>query len=58
MLEGPDTGTVGLYKEERIATREPSDTEREVADKALAAVPGGADRLLYARVDLIPGQDG
>ena len=24
----------------------------------MAAVPGGAKRLLYARVDLIPGADG
>jgi hypothetical protein len=58
MLSGPDTGKVGLYKEELITARVPSDAEREVADKALAAVPGGADRLLYARVDVIPGPDG
>jgi hypothetical protein len=58
MLDGPDTGEVGLYKEERITARVPTELELEVADKALAAVPGGADRLLYARVDLIPGQDG
>ncbi len=29
-----------------------------MAERALAAVPGGPDRLLYARVDLIPGPDG
>lgn len=63
MLEGPDvpgsgTRPPGLYRPERITSREPSTAERELADKALAAVPGGADRLLYARVDLIPGPDG
>ncbi|MFJ4711864.1 RimK family alpha-L-glutamate ligase [Streptomyces sp. NPDC088785] len=36
----------------------PTDAERAVADRALAAVPGGAERLLYARVDLVDGPDG
>jgi hypothetical protein len=58
MLDGPDTGEVGLYKEELITTRVPSDAELDVAARALAAVPGGADRLLYARVDLIPDPGG
>jgi glutathione synthase/RimK-type ligase-like ATP-grasp enzyme len=47
-----------LYRPERITAREPSAAERELAERALAAVPGGPDRLLYARVDLIPGPDG
>jgi hypothetical protein len=47
-----------LYRPEEITVRTPSDAEIRVAEKALAAVPGGADRLLYARVDLIPGPDG
>lgn len=34
-----------------------TEAELDVASRALAAVPGGAD-LLYARVDLIPGPDG
>jgi len=29
-----------------------------VARRVLAEIPGGSDRLLYARVDLIPGPDG
>jgi hypothetical protein len=57
MLTGPDQATEGLYKEESIRPRSPLDAELEIARKALAAVPGGADRLLYARVDLIPGPD-
>jgi hypothetical protein len=60
MLSGPDSGTrpPGLYLPERITTRPASDAEVEVAGKVLAAVPGGPGRLLYARVDLIPGPDG
>ncbi|GAA0804120.1 ATP-grasp domain-containing protein [Spirilliplanes yamanashiensis] len=58
LLDGPDAGVDGLYRTERITAREPSDAELAVAGRVLAAVPGGADRLLYARVDLIPGPDG
>jgi hypothetical protein len=57
MLDGPDRGAAGLYREERIDPREPDVAERAVADRVLAAAPPGAD-LLYARVDLIPGPDG
>jgi hypothetical protein len=58
MLTGPAEPVDGLYKVEEFSAREPSPAERAVAGRALAAVPGGADRLLYARVDLIPGPDG
>jgi hypothetical protein len=58
LLRGPDLGEAGLYKEEAITARLPTPAELMVADLALAAVPGGADRLLYARVDLIPGPGG
>ena len=37
---------------------DPTDAQRAVAEAALAAVPGGAAGLGYARVDLIPGPDG
>ncbi len=49
---------MALYRQEILAAREPSAAEHDVAGKALAAVPGGADRLLYARVDLVNGPDG
>ncbi|MGW0436027.1 ATP-grasp domain-containing protein [Micromonospora sp. NPDC003197] len=58
MLTGPDYGVEGLYRTEKITARTPSDAERAVAERVLAAVPGGPERLLYARVDLIPGPDG
>ncbi|MEV1287493.1 hypothetical protein [Micromonospora sp. NPDC049679] len=58
MLTGPDQGVDDLYLAEKITPRTPSEAEQAVARQVLAAVPGGAERLLYARVDLIPGPDG
>jgi hypothetical protein len=58
MLHGPDTGDDELYMAEEITARTPTPAELAVAQRVLAAVPGGTGRLLYARVDLIPGQDG
>lgn len=58
MLTGPDVGGGGLYRPERISARAASDAEIALAHRAVAAVPGGAGQLLYARVDMIPGSDG
>jgi hypothetical protein len=58
ILTEEDQGDYGLYRPEEITPRDPSRLERAVAEGALAAVPGGVERLLYARVDLIPGSDG
>lgn len=58
MLSGPDKGVSGLYKAERIDPAEASAAELAVAERALDAVPGGRDRLLYARVDLVPDDSG
>jgi glutathione synthase/RimK-type ligase-like ATP-grasp enzyme len=58
LLTGPEPEVVGLYREEEIGPAEPSDAELKVAEQTLAAVPGGPDRLLYARVDLVPGPEG
>ena len=57
MLDGPDTGPEGIFRE-NVSPRTPSPAELDAAQRVLGAVPGGADRLLYARVDLIPGPDG
>lgn len=48
----------GLFVQEQIDPRTPSDAELAVARAVLDAVPGGHQRLLYARVDLIPDGDG
>ncbi len=58
MLTGPDLGPDGLYKAEEITPRTATPAQLAVAERVLAAVPGGTRRLLYARVDLIPGPDG
>ena len=57
MLNGPDAEVDGLYKEEDIQPRQPSEAEVRVGTQALAAVAVGAGRLLYARVDLIASRD-
>ena len=57
MLTGPDEGPIDPGSEQ-ISARTPSPAELAVARQVLAAIPGGAKRLLYARVDLIPGPDG
>jgi hypothetical protein len=54
------TGTgelTGAYDED-ITARTPAEAELELARRVLAVIPGGAERLLYARVDLVPGADG
>lgn len=48
----------GLFVQEQIDAREPSADELAVARRIVAAIPGGFDQVLYARVDLIPGPDG
>lgn len=55
---GGEDSVEGLYRPEEITARRPSAAELELAERALAQVPGGADRLLYARVDLLPGPGG
>ena len=54
------TGTgerTGEYDEE-ITARTPTVAELDIARRVLAVIPGGTERLLYARVDLVPGAGG
>lgn len=48
----------GLYRDEKIRARSPSRAQLDLAERALAAVPSVRDPLAYARVDLVPDQDG
>lgn len=48
----------GLFVQEQIDPREPTPAELAVAKEIVQHIPGGLDRVLYARVDLIPGPDG
>ena len=57
VLTGPDEGDIEPGSEV-IGPRTPSAAELALAARALQAVPGGTKRLLYARVDMIPGPDG
>jgi glutathione synthase/RimK-type ligase-like ATP-grasp enzyme len=59
MLDGPDPGDgIRLFRPEAISARIPTADEVALAQRTLEAVPGGADRLLYARVDMIASPDG
>jgi hypothetical protein len=48
----------GLYKEEQIDQRGASDAELALAQRTLAVLPFGSADLLYARVDMVPGENG
>ena len=48
--------TRALFAAEQISGREPQPAERALAERVLAAIPGG--HPLYARVDLIAAADG
>ncbi|HWS57158.1 MAG TPA: hypothetical protein VN257_01340 [Actinotalea sp.] len=69
MLDGPDVGVDGIYKEERMspitASQAELDTARQVIRTARALLTDSADGVevapepfLYARVDLVSDEDG
>lgn len=58
MLAGPAVTTDELYRAETIAPRTATAPEVALCLGVLDAVPGGSDRLLYARVDLIDDAEG
>src|SRR5690554_3370148 len=46
--------STGLYADEKLAATHASEQERELADRVIAGLP----HLAYARVDLLPSDDG
>lgn len=48
----------GLFAEEDMRPRTPVAAERSLADEVMVGVSRRFGRLLYARVDLVPGPDG
>lgn len=48
----------GLYRAEQISPREPTASERELAERVLDVVPGHRNDLAYARVDVVMGDEG
>lgn len=60
-LDGPDRGVDRRFAPGGgvdVRLRHPSDAELNLAERVLDLVPGGRDQLLYARVDLVPSEDG
>ena len=58
ILAGVPETVGGLFAAEQIDRRTPREGERAAAEAALDALPFDRDDLLYARVDLVPGDDG
>jgi hypothetical protein len=61
VLTGPDDGGDRRFLPQgglQLQTYWPTARELRAANQVLAAVPGGSDRLLYARVDLVAGING
>lgn len=58
LLRPGQTPGTQLFLAETIAAREASAAERGAAEQALAALPFGPRALAYARVDLLPADDG
>ncbi len=61
VLDGPDTGLDRRFQhdwEAGLRIQRPTRAQSALAEQVLAAVPGGPERLLYARVDLLPGPEG
>jgi hypothetical protein len=61
VLDGPDTGLDRRFIPQgglSLHRTYPTAAERALAERVLRLVPGECQRLLYARVDLIPGDDG
>ncbi|MEU3251451.1 hypothetical protein [Streptomyces sp. NPDC006997] len=61
--KGPVLAPGVAYDERKVAhpgleVWEPTAAELALAERALGCVPGGAERLTYARVDLVDGEDG
>ena len=60
ILTGPETGSD--HRLDEVSGLEPKDEatpeQLTVAEKALENVPGGPERLLYARVDMVSTADG
>ncbi len=58
MLRKQPRSIPGKIREHVVTARSASGAELAVAEAVLDAMPGGRQRLLYARVDLVPGPSG
>jgi hypothetical protein len=58
LLRDEPISSPDLFREHVVSARTATSIELDVAETVLDAVPGGRDRLLYARVDMVSGPDG
>jgi glutathione synthase/RimK-type ligase-like ATP-grasp enzyme len=61
ILDGPDAGIDRRFLAnggQALQVQRPSTAQLELAERVLDAVPSGRNDLLYARVDLVPADDG
>jgi len=61
VLDGPDTGADRRFQPDgglRLEAVQPTIAQRTLAERVMAAVPGGPAGLAYARVDLVPDAGG
>jgi glutathione synthase/RimK-type ligase-like ATP-grasp enzyme len=58
VLHAPGFATDRLWAPEEISVRAPDGAERAIAEAALDSLPWPRGELLYARVDLVRGDDG
>ena len=58
MLAAPGHAVGGLYLEERIDAREPTQEQRELGDRAMGWLNETWGSPLYARVDMLPTEGG
>lgn len=61
ILDGPDTGIDRRFQPsggQQLQTQQPATAQLELAQQTLDAVPFDPEHLLYARVDLVPADDG
>jgi glutathione synthase/RimK-type ligase-like ATP-grasp enzyme len=57
VLHAPGVATHDLWAPEDVSSREPEPAERAVADATLARLPWPRRDLVYARVDIVRGDD-
>jgi hypothetical protein len=61
VLDGPDRGIDHRFAPDGgldLRRCQPTPPQLDIARRALGAVPGGRDCLLYARLDLVPDDHG
>jgi hypothetical protein len=58
MLAAPGNAVGDLYLEEKIGGRTPTDAQRDLGDRVMAHLVQRWGRLLYARIDMLPTDDG